>query len=204
MRLDKYIAKQLKSPTGFGGKFVFRVMGRQNRRIYEEAIRLLAPSDADSILDIGCGNGGVLHMLAGQSDCVLTGIDTSASIINTAIRRNRKDVKSGRMTLLCQDAGAMSFADQAFDKAYTINTVYFWDNLDAMMAEIGRVLKPGGLFVNTLFTNETLSGWSFTKFGYRRFTPEELVNAGIDAGLSAEVVPILRGFAYCVLYRKVG
>jgi len=177
-------------------------MNWQNRHLYQEAVRLLALSGTDSLLDIGCGNGNVLHTLARQFDCAFTGIDTSASMLALAVRRNRAYIKNSKMTLLCQNVNAMSFADHSFSKAYTINTVYFWENLDDTMIEIGRVLKPGGLFMNTLYTDETLSRFSFTQFGYKRFTPEQLTNAGIHAGFTAELVPIMNGAAYCVLYRK--
>jgi len=202
MSLNSYISKQFSNPSGLGGKLVTSVMNRQNRPLYEETIRLLAPRDADSILDIGCGNGYVLNMLASQCKCALTGIDTSKSILQAASQRNRAFVKSGKMNLICLDAGAMTFADCSFTKAYTINTVYFWDNLNGVLKEIRRVLKPGGLFVNTLYTNETLSRFSHTEFGYRRYTPEQLNKAGVDKGFTVKVVPILNGAAYCVLYNK--
>jgi len=200
--LDRYIAKQLSNPTGIGGRLVSSVMSRQNRPLYEETIRLLEPSDTDSILDIGCGNGHVLHMLARQCDGTFTGIDTSADIIALAARRYRKLVKSGKMTFTHQDVNAMSFGDGSFQKAYTINTVYFWEDLNHTVAEIRRVLKPNGLFVNTLFSNETLSQFSHTKFGYKRFTVEQLTSAGNAAGFAVTVIPILNSTAYCVLYRR--
>ena len=200
--LDHYVAKQLSSPTGLGGKFIFFIMNRQNRSLYEETIRLLSPSDTDSILDIGCGNGYMLNMLARQYDCALTGIDISKSIVETACQRNRAYVKTGKMTLSCQNLIKMNFSENSFGKAYTVNTVYFWENLNDSMARIKLILEPGGLFINTLYTNETLSRFTHTRFGYKRFTEDQLVSAGADAGFATDVIPIFNGAAYCVMYRK--
>ena len=206
MILDRYIARQLSNPMGIGGKLIFSIMNRQNRPLYDEAIRLLLPSDAgfkESVLDIGCGNAYFLNMLAHKYDCTLTGIDISASMIEYASKRYHKFTKDGRMTFSCQSADAMSFADASFDKAYTINTVYFWENPDAVMSEIQRVLKPSGLFINTLFSNEKLAQFSHTRFGYRRFTIEQLTSAGNNAGFSVNAIPVMNGTAYCVLYHKI-
>ena len=203
MGINSYIAKQFSRPSGLGGKLVCHIMNRQNSPLYEETIRLLPLSGTDSVLDIGCGNGYVMNMLARQCDGMFTGIDTSASIIEAALWRNRGFVKSGKMKFLCQNACEMSFADCSFEKAYTINTVYFWENLSGTMAEIRRVLIPNGLFINTLYTNETLSRFSHTQIGYRRFTVEQLISAGVKAGFTANIVPILNGEACCVLYQKI-
>ena len=199
--LNSFIAKQLSHPTGIGGRLVFSVMNRQIRPLYEDSIRLLPLSDSDSVLDIGCGNGNVLNMLASRSGCNFTGIDISPSAIKSALKRNRKYVKCERMKFLCQDMSKMPFDDCSFNQTYTINTVYFWDNLDVTMAEIRRILKPSGLFINALFTNDTLNSLSHTK-SYKKFTPEELINAGENTGFTVDTVPVFNGKAYCVLYRK--
>lgn len=202
MSLDSYIAKQLSNPQGIGGRIASLIMNRQNRPLYKETIQILAPSGRDNILDIGCGNGYVLNMLAQQFNCSLVGIDPSESIIGVASRYCSQFVEEGRMTFMCQNVKSMSFANNTFEKAYTINTVYFWESLHAAMLEIGRVLKPGGLFINTLYSNETLSRFSHTKFGYKRFSLEQLTSAGVDAGFDINVMPILDGAAYCILYHK--
>jgi len=202
MSINKYIAKQLGNPAGIGGKIIFSVMNRQNRPLYEDVLRLLAPADSDSVLDIGCGNGNVLNMLANRAECMLTGIDFSKSAIKTALSRNHKFVKIGRMNLVCQDMNRLPFPDRSFEKAYSINTVYFWKDLDDSIAEIRRVLKPGGLFINALYTNETLDSFSHTEFGYKRYTPNELTVAGQNAGFAVEIVSAFNGKAYCVLYRR--
>jgi len=200
--LNRYIAKQLSNPAGFGGKLIFSIMNRQVRPLYKETIRLLTPSNTDSILDIGCGNGYALKMFASQYAGTFTGIDISTSIIKDAERRCRKLVRGRKLSLSCQDASAMLFADGSFNKAYTINTVYFWENLDNTMSEIWRTLKPNGLFINTLFSNETLSRLPHTKFEYKRWTLEELTSAGSNLGFVVNIIPIMSDTAYCILYHK--
>ena len=202
MGLNKYIAKQFANPTGLGGTIISRIMNSQNRWMYHETIRLLSLVDSDSVLDIGCGNGYMMNMLARRYACDFTGIDISDSAIKDALRRNRAFVKSGRMTLLCQNASAMSFPDSIFSKVYTVNTVYFWENLTKTIAEARRVLRPGGIIINALYTNETLARFAHTRFGYKQYTTEELTQVGEDLGLSVDVIPILGGAAYCVKHTK--
>ena len=202
MSINRFIAKQLSNPSGISGKLVFSIMNRQNRQLYEDVVHLLSPAESDNILDIGCGNGNVLNMLANRSDCTLAGVDFSESAIKSALSRNQKFVNNGRMNLACQDMSRLPFPDSSFDKVYSINTVYFWDNLDDTLTEIRRVLKPNGLFLNALFTNETLDKIPFTQIGYTRYTPEELIDAGENTGFVGNIVPLFNGKAYCVVYHK--
>jgi len=202
--LNKAIAKQFAHPAGLGGRLVSFVMNRQNLPMYLETNRLLSPVQSDRILDIGCGNGYVLQLLARQYNAALAGIDTSKTMIKAASRRNRTFLKNGQTALSVESASALSFADASFSKAYSINTVYFWSDLNETMSEIRRVLAPGGLFVNTFYTNKTLARFPHTQFDYKRFTLEQLVGAGVHVGFSVEMVSILDGSATCLLYRATG
>ena len=200
MRINSYIAKQFQEPKGFGGSVISLVMNHQNRALYDETVRMLALSDSDSVLDIGCGNGYVLNLLARQHNATFAGIDPSASIIEAALRRNRK---FNKMSFSCQDISSTSFANESFSKVYTINTVYFWSDLNKSMLEIRRLLKTGGVFINTLYTNETLSHFSHTRFGYKRYDAAELTNAGKNAGFTVKAVPFLHRTATCYIYQKM-
>ena len=200
--LKSFVARHLSAPKGVAGSIIFRFMNKQNMQVYEEALNLLDPSGDENILDIGCGNGIVLNMLAKRHGGKLVGIDISESIIKNAIKRNRPYVKEGRMAFFQQDATSMSFESGAFCKAFSINTVYFWDDLDTTLTEIARILKPSGVFVNALYTNETLDTFGHTKHGYKRFAEEELIEAGRKAGFSVKTAPIMDGAAYACLYTK--
>ena len=171
--LEKFLTKHLSKPIGISGRVVFYFMNRQNRPIYEKVTELLALTDNESVLDIGCGIGNVLNMLAKKHDCTFTGIDISESIIAAAKKRNKKHVAKGQMHFDSQNLTAMNFADGSFDKVYTINTVYFWDSLESGLSEIRRVLKPSGIFFNTMLSNETLDRFPHTKHGYKIFTSDE-------------------------------
>jgi len=200
--INSYISKQFSSPEGFGGKVISLIMNRQNRPLYDETIRLLSLTDSDSVLDIGCGNGYVLNLLARKHNASFAGIDTSESAIKAADRRNQAFVKNKTMRLSFQNASSMSFSDGSFSKAYTINTVYFWNDLYMTMADISRVLKSSGVFINTLYSNETLAKFSHTKFGYKNYTTEQLKKVGADLGFAVKAEPILSSAAYCIIYQK--
>ena len=202
MSLNSYIAKQFADPKGLGGHIISTVMNRQNRPLYDETQQLLFLCDTDSVLDIGCGNGFVMDMMAQQHGAVFTGSDPSDEIIQVAKRRNRKYVESQRMYFYCQGASSLSFPEASFTKAYSINTVYFWGSLDEPMREIRRVLKPGGIFINALYTDETLARFSHTQFGYRRYDARQLTKAGMDVGFTVETVSIAQGAAICYMYHK--
>ena len=203
MSLNTYIAKQFADPKGFGGSIISIVMNRQNRPLYDETIRLLKLTDSDSVLDIGCGNGFVLNLLARRYNATFAGIDPSREIIRAAERRNHQYIKRENMSFSCQNVNSLSFPDESFSKAYTINTVYFWSDLKDPMLEIRRVLKPNGYFINTLYTNEALYRFSHTQFGYTRYAPEDLIAAGENVGLNVKAIPILQGAAVCYIYYKV-
>jgi ubiquinone/menaquinone biosynthesis C-methylase UbiE len=176
-------------------------MNRQNLPMYEATFERLALADADNVLDIGCGNGFVVALAAGRCAGSFTGVDRSASAVRAAERRNRNLMRAGRAVFLKADAARLPFADASFSKALTINTVYFWRDLAATLAEVRRVLQAGGVFVNTLYTNEALDQHSHTRFGYQRYAPSTLRAAAEEAGFVAETVPILLGAGYCLACR---
>lgn len=204
MSLFEHISKQFHKPTGVGGKLVTFVMNRQNQQLYNGAELELKLHGTETVLDIGFGNGYLLNRLVGRYNCRFYGIDISSDMLNAASNRNRKHIDAGRMTLLIGSAENTGLADSLIDKAYTVNTVYFWSSLNAGLSEIWRILKPGGIFVNALYSKKMLDGLPLANKGYAKYEIDELLQAGKDNGFTVKVHPINLAprESYCLVYTK--
>jgi ubiquinone/menaquinone biosynthesis C-methylase UbiE len=204
MGLMKYISEQFHKPTGFGSRLATFVMNRQNDKQYRGTEAALALRDTDTVLDIGFGNGYLLHRLAECYGCRFYGIDISEDMLRAASKRCEQFINKGRMTLSLGDALQTELPDNFFDKVYTVNTVYFWDDLAAGLAEIRRVLKSGATFINAVYTREFLDTLPVTSQGYAKHSIGHLVTTGETEGFTVTPQAIVEGKAYCLVYQKQG
>lgn len=198
MPINEHIAKQFANPRGIGGRIVMAVMNRQNARMYEATERLLHPRNDDTVLDIGCGNGIMLERIAHACDCRLIGTDISEDALEIAKRR----LAGTNVELLRCPADDMPLEDATVDKALTVNTIYFWEELASGFEETARVLKPEGIFIGTHYTNQALESYPHTQFGYKMRTEQEVVSAAENVGFTVQIKPIMDGRAYCLVGRR--
>jgi phosphatidylethanolamine/phosphatidyl-N-methylethanolamine N-methyltransferase len=108
------------------------------------AIRHLALAHGDSVLEVGIGTG--LNLPLYPPVCRLTGIDLSQEMLDKAIERVQT-LTMPNVTLKVMDATAMDFADNEFDKAVATYTISAVPDPVAVLREIRRVVKPGGIIV---------------------------------------------------------
>ncbi|MFC5427343.1 class I SAM-dependent methyltransferase [Paraburkholderia denitrificans] len=83
-----------------------------------------------------------------------------------------------RLTL--GSADHLQFADNSFDKVYSINCIYFWPAPARGLSELYRVVKRGGLVAITVRDKE--------RPPYDAFRPEKLTNSLIEAGFSSVAI----------------
>ena len=140
-------------PRGIIGYMLGEQMVRQHVPETLWTIALLNIQPEDQVLELGFGAGRAIELVAAQ---VLrghvSGIDISQAMVLAASRRNAKAIKTGRVTLRQGDLTLLPFPDNHFDKLFSIQTMYFWPDPLRALAEIFRVLKPGGIVVVTLTT----------------------------------------------------
>jgi SAM-dependent methyltransferase len=60
---------------------------------------------------------------------------------------NRKAIAEGRVEIRQASVSRLAFSDDTFDLVTAVETHFYWPDLAADMAEILRVLKPGGTLV---------------------------------------------------------
>ena len=129
------------------------------------------------------------------------GIDISADMVKTATKKNHKSVKQGRLTLAKSSIENIPF-DKQFGQIYTMNTVYFWNDLQTALTEIYDKLQSGGKFLNVFRNKEWLDNKaSFTKYGFKKYTEQELLTATEQAGFNVKMATI-RPNTFCIHAEK--
>lgn len=135
---------QFARPVGLGGWVVGHLLAFKNRERSEWVLSLLALEPADRVLEIGFGPGADVRRVAARAAFV-GGLDHSAEMVRQARRRNARAAAAGRVDLRLGSADRLPFEAGAFDKAFAINVAQFWPEDGRAVAEIERVLRPGGL-----------------------------------------------------------
>lgn len=115
------------------------------------------------ILEVGCGQGADLSQfaLAGAEahGCDLTKkhCDISEAFVRTS---------GGRAAIVQADARALPYPSNTFDLVYSFGVLLLLDDLDAAVAEIHRVLKPGGTVLTMFYNRQSLHYYLKTLYYY--------------------------------------
>jgi ubiquinone/menaquinone biosynthesis C-methylase UbiE len=105
-----------------------------------ETLRRIEIRDGDRVLDVGCGTGVLLEAIAGRAPAArLAGVDLSLAML--AVARHKL---GERASLVAGEAGGLPFADHRFDLVLSSSALHYWPDPAAGLAEIARVLRPGG------------------------------------------------------------
>ncbi|XCA83984.1 class I SAM-dependent methyltransferase [Exiguobacterium mexicanum] len=179
-RLQTWIDSQYENPRGIVGTYIGEKMVRQHRVEVDWTIEQLHIQPDHRVLDLGCGAGDALARLLQTDDTIhVTGLDRSATIVRSALLRNRTDVQAGRADVVEGDLGTLPFPDAQFDRVFSIHTLYFWEDVPAVLAEIERVLAPGGSFVITYCDGKADVTWD----GIVSIVREQFIPAASELGL---------------------
>lgn len=110
------------------------------------------PKDGQ-ILDVGCGNGGISPLLLEvRPDLIISGIDFERKPIEDAASfAERNDWRNLRYAQA--DAHRLCFADRTFDGVVCQTVLTHVRNVQSVVEEMARVLKPGGVFFATEYTD---------------------------------------------------
>lgn len=102
-----------------------------------------------TVLDIGTGTGIVASHLAGQADSgvQVVGIDLSFGMLSFASRCARQRGAENRVDFLMMDAERLAFHNGSFDAVLSLYALSHFPRPDQSLAEMYRVLKPGGTLV---------------------------------------------------------
>ncbi len=156
------IGCQLRHPTGAFGWTVGHFMRFLNARSNASAIAALALQGDEDILELGCGPGHAIRLMAAQAPrSVIHAIDQSATMLAQSRSRNWATIQSGRVHLYQGRFEELPLRSHSIDKILAVNVAYFWRDPQRVLREARRVLRPGGTLSIYVTDSSTMRRWKF-------------------------------------------
>lgn len=127
----------------------------------------LKEKEYKNLLDIGCGTGYLINMLAKEYEAEFTGLDLSPEMIKQA---NNKNIKNAKFVEGKSDE--IPFEDNTFNIITCSQSFHHYPDTDKAMQEAKRVLKSGGLYIlsDTGVGPFKMLGVKVDDFVYRHFS----------------------------------
>jgi ubiquinone/menaquinone biosynthesis C-methylase UbiE len=179
----KNIAKQLSCPEGEHGIKTGEMMHASNLGMTSSAIDALNLQNNNTILEIGHGNGGhIAQLLSKAENLKYYGADISETIIAEAKKNTAEFIN--QVSFQLTNGNAFSFSDKQFDKIFTVNTIYFWNNPLEYLKEVKRILVDEGLFVLCFADKTYLEKRPYIKYGFKLYDDYEATELLRKAGFT--------------------
>ncbi|MEL6177559.1 MAG: methyltransferase domain-containing protein [Myxococcota bacterium] len=125
------------------------------RRIEEEYLLhadLLGLQPGQRVLDVACGPGNFTRYFAevveGDPASVVVGMDLSWPMLGQARKGQPRSVGAAQLLRYVRgDAARLPVADESFDRVHCAAALHIVDDIDRVLGELNRVLKPDGIAV---------------------------------------------------------
>ena len=123
--------------------------GADMRRMFADVARLADTPAGTSVLDIPCGGGFALRGLSSGQPVRYVAADISPYMLERAREEARRMQALDAIEFVEADVTALQFDDASFDLCVTYNGLHCLPDPRAALAELARVLRPGGTLRGT-------------------------------------------------------
>jgi len=189
MGIIQTMFQQFRKPTGWMAGLAGLGMNREHEKVWRWGLQQVVVPPNAIILDVGCGGGGAVKILAQAAfRGKVYGVDYAEDVLGTAQRVNRALIEQGHVEIRHGSVSDLPFPDDTFDLVTAFETIIFWPSLVDDLRQVRRVLKPGG---SILIANEAYADARFAErnakwahwAGFQNLqTPEETRQSLTQAG----------------------
>lgn len=189
MYFSTFFSKQARKPSGLFGHFVMSFVFNKGNAILNGFVNeIISLQTNDHILDIGCGTGKLIYDMAKQiNDGFIEGIDFSSSMVAIAQKKNKKNIKDGKVKITEGDFDTQLYQNNFFDKICSVNSIYFWPEPGTTANKIASILKPDGFFVVAFEDIVQLEPRNLDREVFHFYTADRVKNLLSKSGFSAHI-----------------
>ena len=122
---------QFRRPVGSEGRSLLEDMNEHHRPLTDWALSLIPIGKCRKILDIGCGGGMLISLLAKRfGDAAVYGIDFSEESVALSRMTNEDIIREGRCHITLDSVSDLPFAAGTFDLVTAFETYFFWPDTE--------------------------------------------------------------------------
>tara|TARA_R110000868_G_scaffold37111_4_gene131358 strand:+ start:48645 stop:49310 length:666 start_codon:yes stop_codon:yes gene_type:complete len=171
----KEVSAQLRKPSGEFGNEIAQRMNESNLRMNLDTINSLKIEDDHTVLEIGMGNGFFIKEILSKANKVkYIGCDYSEDMVALSTEMNQTFIDSGQATFHLSEAHHLPTDNSSIDHLFTINTIYFWNDIPTLLSEFKRVLKPNGTLAISLRPEGCLRQFPSTQYNFTYYNAEQV------------------------------
>ncbi|MEM9066266.1 MAG: class I SAM-dependent methyltransferase [Planctomycetota bacterium] len=158
-------------------------------RHYDRAVRIMLDAmrakDGQLVLDAGCGTG-VHSVRTAKYGCNVRSIDISNAMLDRAKQNAESAGVADRITFSQENLTALTLEDNSVDHAFSWGVVVHIKDLEAALAHLNRVIRPGGSLAlqitNTTAIDHRLEDTARALLGKKG--PSDIIDSPFGKGLS--------------------
>lgn len=182
-------ARRSRAAKGFGD---FDFLVRRCEEEFADRLASVAPdrlrNGFDRVLDLGSHRGSAARVL-GAVPAI-----TPSMVVQSDLSQHMLEARTAGTHSVVGSDELLAFADESFDLILAPLTLQFANDLPGALVQIRRCLRPGGLFLTSLFGGETL--WELRE----AFSHAEIE---VEGGLSPRVIPFADVKSFGALLQRV-
>ena len=187
---------QFRKPAGNAGRSVLEDMNDHHRPLTEWALSFVPQMECRRILDIGCGGGMLISLLAKRfPDAEIYGVDISEESVDMTKKVNADLVERGMCHVSLDHVSHLPFDAGSFDLVTAFETYFFWPDLDNDIRKAASLVAGGGCMV---IVSET-----YPHPAFKERNDDIVRQYGLDLRENDQMVSILEGCGLTVEVNEI-